>query len=671
MDDAGQFGDRTQRGSTQVRWFGQDLSRAPDSGISYTQDHRTQWANGDWVEPDPYRPTGSQLMGRRLRAGDWLTTSPNVDGVVHRKENRWGTPRKRALFDSDGPDSMSSGSDGVKAQSGLLYENNSLEESWSPSRKLEDAVARLLKSSRKRDILYKKTIGQTKSSKEYIKYLDYRNKHNNFKRHSKNIYYENLLNKYNKDIRKTWQVLNTITGRVHDKSGISDTFLINGERIYDKAHIADQFCSYFTNISRVYANAIPKSTKPFDAFFMYFIPTGHNEIIKILKSCKAKKSTGDDGISMILLKQLRESCSVPMAMIIHMSSEQGIVPDAMKYIGIRVIHKSKSKQELNNYIPISLLSSISKVLEKVVHNRLYSFLTKHNLLYCRQYGFRPKRSTIDAITEFTAEVLPSLDSKKKCLSVYLDLSKAFDTINHDILLRKLQYYGVRGTTLAWFRSYLDQRRQYVSYLGIQSNTMVMSFGVPQGSVVGPLLFILYSNDTPNSLIHCKTILFADDTTVYIAGDNQQALYDQVNTDLKNLTDWFRANQLSVNPSKTKYILFSRNVQSMQFIPEMFLHIDNEHLERVNSTKFLGIHIDSHLTWQDHIEHCRSKLSSGIYINKSKHFLNKNHLRILYYSLIHPHLTYGLRLWGNALQKYIRKLEILQKKSCSGNYLLKI
>ena len=283
---------------------------------------------------------------------------------------------------------------------------------------------------------------------------------------------------------------------------------------------------------------------------------------------------------------------------------------------------------------------ISKVLEKVVHNRLYSFLTKYNLLYCRQYGFRPKRS-IDAITEFTADVLPW----RKNVYLFIWTCPRHST-QYIMIYFWENYYGVRGTTLAWFRSYLDQRRQYVSYLGIQSNTMVMSFGVPQGSVLGPLLFILYSNDTPNSLIHCKTILFADNTTVYTAGDNQQALYDQVNTDLKNLTDWFRANQLSVNPSKTKYILFSRNVQSMQFIPEMFLHIDNEHLERVNSTKFLVIHIDSHLTWEDHIEHCRSKLSSGIYaINMSKHFLNKNHLRIVYYSLIHPHLTYGLRLWG--------------------------
>ena len=154
VDATGQFRDRTQRGSTQVRWFGQDLSRAPDSGIGYNQNHRTQWASGDWVEPDSYHLTGSQLMGRKRRAGDRLATSPNVDEVVHRRENRWGTTRKRTLFGSDGPDSTTSGSDVVEAQywgppddgypivaqSGLLYENDSLKEAWSPSRKLEDAV---------------------------------------------------------------------------------------------------------------------------------------------------------------------------------------------------------------------------------------------------------------------------------------------------------------------------------------------------------------------------------------------------------------------------------------------------------------------------------------------------------------------------------------------------
>ena len=151
---------------------------------------------------------------------------------------------------------------------------------------------------------------------------------------------------------------------------------------------------------------------------MYFIPTGPNEIIRILKSCKAKKSPGDDGISMVLLRQLSESCSIPLAMIINMSLEQGIVPDAMQLARAIHIHKSKSKQECNNYRLISLLSSISKVLEKVVHTRLYSFLTNHNMLYCRQYVFRPKWFTHWSRTGFTADVLPSLDSKTFYLFIW-------------------------------------------------------------------------------------------------------------------------------------------------------------------------------------------------------------------------------------------------------------
>ena len=188
-------------------------------------------------------------------------------------------------------------------------------------------------------------------------------------------------------------------------------------------------------------------------------------------------------------------------------------------------------------------------------SRLYSFLTPSNILYDGQYGFRPKRSTIDAITEFTADVLPLLDKKEHCLSVYLDLSKAFDTINHNILLNKLRCYGVRGIALDWFKSYLKNRRQYVSYCGIHSRVMDIEYGVPQGSVLGALLLILYTNDIPRCLHHCKKKLFADDTTIYLTGAEVQTLYHQVNYDLDILDDWFKANQLSANPSKTKYKFF--------------------------------------------------------------------------------------------------------------------
>ena len=297
----------------------------------------------------------------------------------------------------------------------------------------------------------------------------------------------------------------------------------------------------------------------------------------------------------------------------------------------------------------------------MVHKRLYSFLTASNILYDGQYGFRPKRSTIDAMTEFTADVLPLLDKKEHCLAVYLDLSKAFDTINHNILLNKLRRYGVRGIALDWFKSYLKNRRQYVSYCGIHSRVMDIEYGVPQGSVLGPLLFILYTNDIPRCLHHCKTILFADDTTIYLTGAEVQTLYHQVNYDLDILDDWFKANQLSVNPSKTKYILFSRRDTASEH--DLDLLIDDEKLERVHCTKFLGLFIDEHFIWDHHIEHCKKKVSRGVYaINMSKHLLSQRHLKTLYYSLIHPYLFYGIRLWGNTYQKHVKKLESVQKRA---------
>ena len=331
----------------------------------------------------------------------------------------------------------------------------------------------------------------------------------------------------------------------------------------DKTTIANEFATYFQNIGKQTAENIPKSNHPPEYYMksspvmesIFFTPTTPNEICSILKGYKTKKSSGDDGISLELLKLTAEECSMPISMIINMSLQQGIVPDNMKLARVIPIHKNKCKELFTNYRPISLLSNISKIMEKVVHKRLYSFLQKHDILYASQYGFRPSYSTIDAITEFVSNVLYCLDKKENCLSVFLDLSKAFDSINHSILLSKLNHYGIRGGALEWFKSYLDHRRQYVIVNGVRSTEKTINYGVPQGSVLGPLLFIIYLNDLPESLTYCKPIIFADDTTLFHAGTNN--LFEHVNYDLKQLSDWFRANQLSVNTSKTKYMFFSK------------------------------------------------------------------------------------------------------------------
>ena len=246
----------------------------------------------------------------------------------------------------------------------------------------------------------------------------------------------------------------------------------------------------------------------------------------------------------------------PLSEIVNLSFSKGVYIDDLKLSKTIPIFKEKGNNlECKNYRPISLLSNINKIIEKLLHKRLYKFLSDSNSIYDLQFGFRQGHSTIHALTSLTEQIRKGLDSNKYVGGVFIDLQKAFDTVDHKVLLGKLEHYGIRGVANDLFKSYLNNRRQFVSIKGFNSEEKVMEYGVPQGSVLGPLLFLIYINDIHNALKHSTTRLFADDTNFLTENSSLDGLQKNLNSDLRNLSTWLKANKISLNASKTELIIF--------------------------------------------------------------------------------------------------------------------
>ena len=243
------------------------------------------------------------------------------------------------------------------------------------------------------------------------------------------------------------------------------------------------------------------------------------------------------------------------------------------------------------------MSIFDKIIEKIMHSRLYAFFDEHHILFKNQFGFKKKCSTIHSLIEITEKIKESIDNGKYGCGIFIDLKKAFDTVNHKILLLKLEHYGVRGELLKWFESYLTDRKQYVFYNGISSEVLKITCGVPQGSVLGPLLFLIYINDLPTISDKLQFFLFADDTNIYFDSHDLKIIEKTVNHELKKLTLWLNVNRLALNVSKTNFVIFRAN---KPIDHNVTLVMNKKALEQKNHVKYLGVLVDEHLRWDSNV-----------------------------------------------------------------------
>ena len=360
---------------------------------------------------------------------------------------------------------------------------------------------------------------------------------------------------------------------------------------------------------------------------------------------------------------------VPVVYLFNLSLKTGYIPESYKCARIVPIFKSGNHSEFTNYRPISLLSSFSKLLEKLVAHQMFRYLNKYDILYNYQFGFRPKHDTNQPIIHLLDRIYTGLnkDIPEYTLGIFLDLKKAFDTVDHDILLEKLKHYGFKNISNLWFKNYLSDRTQFVSINDHNSSTTTINCGVPQGSVLGPLLFLLYINDLPNAT-KFFTSLFADDTALSMSSSDLGDLYRRANIELDKAAEWFNTNKLTLNVSKTKYIMFRK--KNMKIYPEVHrLHIGVEDIERIGFGcrdeyfKFVGMKIDEFLTWEYHIKHIENKVSSANFaLNRTKYLLPANVRKIIYNSLVKSHIEYGIIAYGGVEKSRLNRLRNLQKRA---------
>lgn len=533
----------------------------------------------------------------------------------------------------------------------------------------------LLRCIRHRDKLHKKSSSNPDNLVLETSYKRYRNFCNTLLRKLKINYERSLLQNSNNNKDK-WDAVKTITNQ--KKQNITADNLIKSTK---HTNSLEEINEYFSNVGKKLADNIStlsstdllrfKHNIPMNPKSIVLLPPDEAEIEAIILNLSNDCAVGWDSIPAKLLKMARHILVPHLTKLIELCFVQGVFPRVLKKSLITPVYKSGLKDDVENYRPISVLSTISKILEKVLNTRLISFLEHNKILSDSQFGFRQGRSTEDAVGQLVDHLSSCIDTKQKCVGIFLDLAKAFDTVSIPLLVDKLERIGIRGNALGIFSDFLQDRTQTVKICGHVSSDARVVYGVPQGSILGPSLFLVYINDLcQQTLTKGKIFTYADDTALVFHGETWDEVKQNAEIGLYRVSQWLRANLLTLNVTKSTLVQFSFSKVKPQQIDVKYHECNSPSgnvpcscviMGKSRTVKYLGVILDDKLNWKQHIELTTTRIRKLIWIfKKLRNVADLELLRMVYYALAQSVIGYCIGIWGGAFKSHMITLERAQR-----------
>ena len=537
----------------------------------------------------------------------------------------------------------------------------------------------ILEYAKERKLFLKSKNQRTRAN--INKHLDFKRTLDKKVRNAKKEYFKQQFEENRSDPRATWKLLNQITNRNSDTNREFEKIIVNNNSITDPKEMANNFNTFFAAIGHQLEQQIPSNQNEYDEYINDYLQNTSNvprfkfknvslaDVIKLGKSIKPKMSAGPDNIPSKISKIMIMTIPQVYQSLINSSMNSGKIHQRLKEALIVPILKKGEKTSMTNYRPISLITSTSKILEKVITKQLRDHLTTNNLYFAAQFGFRPKHNTTMALLTCIEKFKKLLYQRKAVRSIFIDLTKAFDTVKHTILLDKLQAFGVKEVELIWFKNYLSSRRTKCKINDKTSSWEPSTIGVPQGSILGPLLFAIYINDLPHYIKKHETEegsachLFADDTEITVSHISHEQLHVYANQVIKIAQKWMRINKLTLNPAKTRTIKFSKRPSQtpcIDNIPITEVYHNNPNTKE-RSFRFLGFQLDNKLDFKAHTQYVINKLNSANFIlRRVKNQIGTQQKICIYNSLFRSHFEYGISIWSRG--NNIDRIEKLQKRA---------